>query len=53
MIIMINLLKKLFKKLKKILSKNYQLIFIPSMRTPQKIIDLAKNFFNENQIIID
>ena len=35
------------------LKNNYQLIFIPSMRTPQKIIDKAKDFFNENQIIID
>ena len=28
------------------------MIFIPSMRTPQKIIDLAKNFFSNDQIII-
>ena len=35
------------------LKKDYQLIFIPSMRTPQKIIDKAKDFFNGNQIIID
>ena len=30
----------------------YQLIFIPSMRTPRVIIDKAKNFFDENQIIL-
>tara|TARA_B100001287_G_scaffold263403_1_gene254214 strand:- start:487 stop:1437 length:951 start_codon:yes stop_codon:yes gene_type:complete len=34
------------------INKGYQLILIPSMRTPQKIIDLAKNFFDENQLII-
>ena len=28
------------------------MIFIPSMRTPKKIIDLAKNYFDNNQIII-
>ena len=32
---------------------NFQLIFIPSMRTPKKIIELAKNFFDQNQIIVD
>ena len=31
---------------------DYQLIVIPSMRTPQKIIDLAKNYFGNDQIII-
>ena len=31
---------------------NYQLIFIPSMRTPQKVIDIAYEVFNKNQIII-
>ena len=40
------------KVLKNFISKDYQLIFIPSMRTPKRIIDLAKNYFNENQIII-
>ena len=34
------------------ISKDYQLIFIPSMRTPQNIIDKAKNYFDEEQIII-
>ena len=33
--------------------KGYQLIFIPSIRTPQKIIDYAKKYFDNNQIIID
>ena len=34
------------------IQKGYQLIFIPSMRTPQKIIDKAKYYFDENQIIV-
>ena len=34
------------------IKKGFQLILIPSMRTPKKIIDLAKNFFDENQVII-
>jgi len=46
-------LDEIFKKIKKnFLNKNYQLIVIPSMRTPQRIIDKAKNFFGNNQIII-
>ena len=43
----------IFLKIQKIfLDNNYQLIFIPSMRTPQNIIDRAKNYFDKNQIII-
>ena len=34
------------------IKKNFQLIFIPSLRTPQKIIDLAKKYFDKNQLII-
>ena len=34
------------------LKNNYQLIVIPSMRTPQHIIEKAKNYFNKDQIII-
>jgi len=34
------------------INKGYQLIFIPSMRTPQKIIDKAKSYFDKSQIII-
>ena len=34
------------------IDKGYQLIFIPSMRTPKNIIEKAINFFNEKQIII-
>ena len=34
------------------INKGYQLILIPSMRTPKKVIDKAKRYFDENQIII-
>jgi mitochondrial fission protein ELM1 len=34
------------------IKNNYQLIVIPSMRTPQTIIDRAQKFFDHNQIII-
>ena len=34
------------------INKGYQLILIPSMRTPKKIVDKAKRYFDENQIII-
>jgi len=43
----------IFSKIKKnFLDNNYQLIVVPSMRTPQNIINKAKNYFNEGQIII-
>ena len=43
----------IFLKLKNnFIDKNYQLLFVPSMRTPKKIIEKAKNYFDENQIII-
>ncbi len=46
-------LDEVFLKIKKnFLNNNYQLIFIPSMRTPKNIIDKAKAFFDENQIIV-
>ena len=34
------------------LKNNYQLIVVPSMRTPQHIIKKAKNYFDKDQIII-
>ena len=44
---------EIFKKIKNtFLSNNYQLIFIPSMRTPLFIIEKAKDFFSNDQIII-
>ena len=44
---------EIFKKIENnFINNNYQLIVIPSMRTPQRIIDKAKNFFGNKQIII-
>ena len=37
---------------KNFIQNNYQAIVVPSMRTPKKIIEKAKNFFDNNQIII-
>jgi len=34
------------------LKNNYQLIVVPSMRTPQRIIEKAENYFDKDQIII-
>ena len=46
-------IEKIFLKINKnFIKKDYQLIFIPSMRTPQRTIDLAKNYFDKDQIII-
>jgi len=46
-------IEEIFLKIKdNFIKKDFQLIFIPSMRTPQSVIVKAKNFFNENQIII-
>ena len=43
----------IFSKIEKIfLKNNYQLIVVPSIRTPQYIIEKAKNYFNNDQIII-
>jgi mitochondrial fission protein ELM1 len=41
-----------FKIKQNFLDNNYQLIVVPSIRTPQNIIDKAKNYFNKDQIII-
>ena len=46
-------IKEIFSKINSnFIDKGFQLIFIPSMRTPKKTIDLAKNYFDKNQIII-
>jgi len=43
----------IFSKIEKnFLKNNYQVIIIPSMRTPQNIIEKAKNYFDKDQIII-
>jgi len=42
-----------FSKIEQIFLKNdYQVIIIPSMRTPRNIIEKAKNYFDKDQIII-
>ena len=47
------IIEEIFFKIKEIfISKGYQLIFIPSMRTPKIIIEKAKSYFDENQIIV-
>ena len=47
------IIDEIFLKIKtNFIDKDYQLIFIPSMRTPQNIIDKAKNYFGKNQIIV-
>ena len=44
---------EIFLKIKNnFINKNFQLIFIPSMRTPKSIIEKAKDYFDDNQIII-
>ena len=46
-------IKEIFSKVREnFINNGFQLIFIPSMRTPKKIIDLAKNYFEKNHIII-
>ena len=47
-------INELFKSIEENFLKNgYQLIFIPSIRTPQLIINKAKDFFKGDQIIIE
>ena len=45
--------ENIFSKIKEsFLINNYQLIVIPSMRTPEHIIEKARNYFDKKQIII-
>ncbi len=45
---------EIFAKIQKnFIDNGYQLIVIPSMRTPQKIINKATNYFDKNQVIIN
>ena len=45
--------ENIFLKIKEsFLINNYQLIVIPSIRTPEHIIEKARNYFDKNQIII-
>ena len=48
-----NILNIFSKISKQILNKDFQLIVIPSNRTPIKTIELAKKFFSEEHLIID
>ena len=49
-----NLISKIFLKINDNFIKNgYQLIFIPSMRTPVRIIEKAQKYFSSDEIIID
>ena len=41
-----------FKIQQNFVNNGYQLIFIPSMRTPKNVIEKAKGYFDNNQIII-
>ena len=48
------IINRIFNKIKKnFISKGFQLILIPSMRTPKKIINLANENFDDNQIIVN
>jgi len=48
-----NVIENVFQKIENnFLKANYQLIVIPSIRTPKNIIEKAKDFFDDNQIII-
>jgi mitochondrial fission protein ELM1 len=47
------ILEEVFSKIKEnFINKDFQLILIPSMRTPQNVIEKAKIYFDKNQIII-
>ena len=47
------IIDEVFLKIKRnFIDRGYQLIFIPSMRTPQNIIDKANGTFDKNQVII-
>ena len=48
-----NIIDSIFSKVKKnFIDNDYQLIFIPSIRTPKNIINKAKEYFDNNQIIV-
>ena len=45
---------EIFLKIKNnFLNNNYQVIIIPSMRTPKSIIKKAQNYFSQGQVVID
>jgi len=44
---------KVFEKIKaNFINMGYQAIIIPSIRTPQRIIEIAKNFFDKKELVI-
>ena len=46
-------IEDIFSKIEQnFLNNNYQLIVVPSMRTPQNIIEKAKSYFDKDQIVI-
>ena len=46
-------IKNVFDKVKNILEKNnLQAIIIPSIRTPQQVIDLSENYFGQDHLVI-
>ena len=46
-------IEDIFSKIEKnFLNNNYQLIVVPSMRTPRNIIEKARSYFDKDQIII-
>jgi len=46
-------IEDIFCKIKEnFINKGYQLILIPSIRTPQNVIDKALDYFDKNQVII-
>ena len=46
-------LVKVFEKIKiNFINVGYQTIIIPSFRTPKRIIEIAKKYFNEKQLVI-
>ncbi len=48
------IINEIFLKIRtNFIDKDFQLILIPSMRTPKDIVQLAKDYFDKNQIIID
>ncbi len=48
------LIDNIFFKIKNnFIKKGFQLILIPSMRTPKKVIEKAKNYFDKSQIVIN
>ena len=49
-----NSVNKIFSQVKEnFIQNDYQVIIIPSIRTPKKIIDMAKNYFKDQIVILE